>query len=231
MNFNDNSANYDVRRARTSITPSGWFGEKPDNIVELENVMTEEEQKHLLDFARNNKLWDITESHYNENGNIIYDHRVWEDRVATLATLLKADPTVVPILRNIIERMRPTIENFFNVKAEPTNPAIVRWPVGSMQFPHADKELHEGPDAGTENDFPWYDIGTVFYLNEDYEGGLLHFPRQGISFKTKARAAYFFPGDKNYIHGVSQVTSGTRYTCPFFWTITTLGEKKDEWFN
>lgn len=224
-------ANSNVKTSRQSITPSGWFGEKNIHIVELENCMTEEEQSYLLNFARNNNLWDITESHWNENGNIIYDHRVWENRVATLSTLTQADPKVIPILKDIINRMQPIIEKHFNVKAVPTNPAIVRWPEGTMQFPHADKELHEGPDAGKENDFPWYDIGTVFYLNDDYEGGVLHFPRQGISFKTKARAAYFFPGDKYYIHGVSKVTSGTRYTCPFFWTISELGEQKDEWFN
>lgn len=223
--------NDNIRYARKSITPSGWFGEKPMHIVEIENFLTDEEHEYLFNFAKNNNNWDITESHYNENGNIIYDHRPWEDRVATLETLLKTDSKVVEIQNEIIKRMKPIVEAHFNVEAAPTHPAVVRWPVGAMQWPHADKELHEGPDAGTENDFPWYDIGTIFYLNEDYEGGNLHFPRQQIAFKPKAKAAYFFPGDKYYIHGVSKVTEGTRYTCPFFWTITKLGEKRDEWFN
>lgn len=231
MNNYKEASNAGVRTARTSITPSGWFGEKPSNIVEIENFLTDEEHKYLLNFASNNTIWDVTESHYNENGNIIYDHRPWQDRVATKATLLKADPKIVDIQNEIVKRMQPILEKHFNVKLWPTNPAIVRWPVGSMQWPHADKELHEGPDAGTQNDFPWYDIGTVFYLNEDYEGGILHFPRQQISFKPKAKAAYFFPGDKYYIHGVSKITEGTRYTCPFFWTITELGDQKSEWFN
>lgn len=214
-----------ARYARESITPSGYFGNGPENVVELEDMVTPEEQHYLLNFAKNNTVWDITESQWNENGNIIYDHRVWEDRVATKDTLLKADPSgkVVEILRLVIERMTPFIEEKFNVKVSPTDAAIVRWPVGAMQFPHADKELHEGPDAGTPNEFPWYDIGTVFYLNDDYEGGELFFPLQNIKFKPKPRAAYFFPGDKNYIHGVTKVTSGTRYTAPFFWTITQLG--------
>ena len=51
---------------------------------------------------------------------------------------------------------------------------------------------------------------------------------QNIKFKPKPRAAYFFPGDKNYIHGVTKVTSGTRYTAPFFWTITKLGLEDDK---
>lgn len=217
-----------VRFSRKSITPSGYFGSQSENIVELEDFITLEEQDYLLNFAKNNKFWDITESQWNENGNIIYDHRVWENRVATVKTLEKSDPKVIEILNLVIARMKPVIEEFFKVEVWPTSPAIVRWPVGTMQFPHADKELHEGPDAGTENEFPWYDIGTVFYLNDDYIGGELFFPKQNITFKTKARGAYFFPGDLNYIHGVNKVTEGTRYTCPFFWTITKLGTDDEQ---
>ena len=219
-----------ARYARETITPSGYFGNSPDNVVELEDMVTPEEQDYLLEFARNNTVWDVTESQWNENGSIIYDHRVWEDRVATRDTLLKADPTgeVVAILGRVIERMTPHIREKFQVEVTPTDAAIVRWPKGAMQFPHADKELHEGPDAGTPNEFPWYDLGTVFYLNDDYEGGELFFPLQDIKFKPKPRAAYFFPGDKNYIHGVTKVTSGTRYTAPFFWTITKLGLEEND---
>jgi hypothetical protein len=219
--------NKGIRDSRKSITPSGYFGKSSDMIQEIENFLTEEEIQYLSNFADNNKIWDVTESHYNENGNIIYDHRVWENRVATLHTLEKADQEVIKILNKIILRLKTTIENFFNVSVTPTHPAIVRWPVGAMQFPHADKELHEGPDAGTPNDFPWYDLGTVFYLNDDYEGGELYFPLQDICFKPKRGAVYFFPGDKNFIHGVKPVISGCRYTAPFFWTITKLGKENE----
>jgi len=215
-----------IRSSRQSITPSGYFGNSKEMIVELENAITPEEQEFLLNFAKNNTVWDVTESHWNENGTIIYDHIVWENRVATLESLLKANPNVVTVLTEITNRFKGTIESFYNVSADPTKPAIVRWPKGTLQYPHADKELHEGPDAGTSNDFPWYDLGTVFYLNDDYEGGELHFPIQEIAFKPKARAAYFFPGDKNFIHGVNIVKEGCRYTFPLFWTITKLkGEK------
>ena len=217
-----------VRYSRESITPSGYFGDSADNVVEIEDFITIEEQEYLLNFAKNNTLWDITESQWNENGNIIYDHRVWENRVATVGTLTKSDEKVVTILQGLIDRMQPIIEEKFNVKLMPAHPAIVRWPVGTMQFPHADKELHEGPDAGTPNEFPWYDIGTVFYLNDDYVGGELYFPKQNIVFKTKARGAYYFPGDMNYIHGVNVVKEGCRYTFPLFWTITDLNKNELE---
>ena len=39
-----------------SITPSGFFGNSVDQIVELENFMTDEEHDYLLNFAKNNNL-------------------------------------------------------------------------------------------------------------------------------------------------------------------------------
>lgn len=217
----NNIANYSPK----SITPSGFFGDYEENIVEVENFITEEEHKIILDFAKNNSSFDDPPTEFNENGNLIFDERPWQNRVATGESLIKSGPHIIPILNNIVSRFQLIIEDFFNVKVSPTGPAIVRWPVGSRQEPHADKELHDGPDAGKANAFPWYDIGTVFYFNDDYEGGELYFPKQGIEFKPKARAAYFFPGDMNYIHGVRPIISGCRYTAPYFWTITELPEK------
>jgi hypothetical protein len=202
-----------------SITPSGFFGNSPDNIVELKNFLTEEEKVKLTNFALNNKIWDYTEDTYNENGTIIYDANIWKDRVATEDSLNESDPSVLITINSMIERLKVEVDKFFNVNARATGPAIVRWPIGARQEPHADKELHEGPDAGMPNAFPWYDIASIFYFNDNYIGGELYFPLQGIEFKPKAGSAYFFPGDMNYIHGVRPVQSGNRFTSPFFWTI------------
>ena len=209
---------------RVSITPSGFFGDSPDNIVTLENFMTEEELSRLNSFIRNNNNWDITETHHNENGTVIYDADYWANRVATYPTIQKGDPEIPDLIEEMVARLKIEVDKFFGVDANPTSPAMVRWLPGQLQMPHADKELHTGPDAGKPNDFPYYDLAGLFYINDDYEGGELYFPNQGIQFKPKAGAAYFFPGDKNYIHGVTEIKSGIRYTVPFFWTI--LSHKK-----
>jgi hypothetical protein len=204
---------------RVSITPSGFFGSSADNIVSLENFMTDEEVLFLNNFIRNNESWDVTETHYNENGTVIYDSGYWDNRVATYPTIEKVNPEVPKVIEGMVARLKLEVDAFFNVDAQPTSPAMVRWLPGQLQMPHADKELHTGPDAGKPNDFPYYDIAGLFYINDDYEGGELYFPNQDIQFKPKRGAAYFFPGDMNYIHGVSEIISGIRYTVPFFWTI------------
>lgn len=209
-----------------SITPSGFFGASAENIQARENFMTTEELKFLSDAGKKITIWDITETHYNEEGTVIYDHKYWEDRVATPPSLDKNNPNIVPIISNMQQRLKIEVDNFFNVDAHPTPPAIVRWLPGQLQMPHADKELHEGKDSGKPNDFPWYDIAGLFYLNDEYEGGELYFPNQKIQFKPKAGAAYFFPGDKNYIHGVTEITKGIRYVVPFFFTIMSHKEVK-----
>lgn len=209
-----------------SITPSGFFGDSIDNIVELQNFMNDFELSTLSDFARSLNTWDQTETHYNENGTVIYEAEYWKDRVASEFTLESINPEIVKIIKEMMERLKPVVENHFKVKIRPTGATIVRWLPGQLQNPHADKELHEGPDAGKPNDFPHYDLASLFYLNDDYEGGELYFPNQKIQFKPKRGAAYFFPGDMNYIHGVTEIKSGIRYTCPFFWTITKHVEEK-----
>jgi hypothetical protein len=211
---------------RVSITPSGFFGNSPEMIQARENFITEEELEVLNRFIRNNTSWDVTETHVNDDGVVIYDSTYWENRVASFQTIEKQDPTIPVTIMNMVSRLKREVDSFYGVDALPTSPAMVRWLPGQLQMPHADKELHEGENRGKPNDFPYYDIAGLFYINDDYEGGELYFPNQNIQFKPKAGAAYFFPGDMNYIHGVTEITSGIRYTVPFFWTILSHSGKK-----
>ena len=54
-------------------------------------------------------------------------------------------------------------------------------------------------------------ISTVYYANDDYEGGEILFPRFNIRYKPKANEMLFFPSAYVYNHSVSEVLSGTRY--------------------
>jgi hypothetical protein len=54
-------------------------------------------------------------------------------------------------------------------------------------------------------------ISTVYYLNDNYTGGEINFPRFGITFKPKANQMIVFPSTFVYNHSVSPVIEGERY--------------------
>jgi len=63
------------------------------------------------------------------------------------------------------------------------------------------------------DDHPTYHrrISTVYYLNENYTGGEINFPRFGVTLKPKANQIIVFPSTYVYNHSVSPVVEGQRY--------------------
>lgn len=91
---------------------------------------------------------------------------------------------------------------------------IVRWMPGYELFPHADKE----ESNGNPHPFPWRDFASVIYLNDDFEGGEIHWPNKGKEWKPVKGSLALFPGTLEFLHGVRNVPEGVRYTIPSFYT-------------
>jgi predicted 2-oxoglutarate/Fe(II)-dependent dioxygenase YbiX len=111
--------------------------------------------------------------------------------------------------------MKNTIENIFNVQVSVRPPVIMKWRPGIEQRPHADKQLNDG----RPNAFVNYDINSLFYYNDDFDGGELYYPQHEISVKPRPGLAVIHPGDVNYLHGVTMIEKGYRYTTPSFYTV------------
>jgi predicted 2-oxoglutarate/Fe(II)-dependent dioxygenase YbiX len=78
--------------------------------------------------------------------------------------------------------------------------SVLKYGVGQKFVNHVDDHF-EGPRR----------ISHVHYLNEDYEGGEIEFPRFNIIYKPKANQSIFFPSGYVYNHSVRPVISGQRY--------------------
>ncbi len=85
---------------------------------------------------------------------------------------------------------------------------LVRWHEGIELQPHVD---NMEPD-GRPNISPHRSFSSILYLNDDYEGGETYFPGHGIRIKPTAGALVVFGAGAEYVHGVSRVTKGLRYT-------------------
>jgi hypothetical protein len=54
-------------------------------------------------------------------------------------------------------------------------------------------------------------LSLVYYINDDYVGGEINFPRFNLSYKPSANEIIIFPSTYVYNHSVNEVTDGTRY--------------------
>lgn len=64
-----------------------------------------------------------------------------------------------------------------------------------------------------------YHMATIMYLNSDFEGGEIVFPKYNFSHKPKMGDMLMFPSNKYYRHEVLPVTSGKRLTLSIWFSI------------
>jgi predicted 2-oxoglutarate/Fe(II)-dependent dioxygenase YbiX len=171
------------------------------NVVIIENFISSEECKVVIDSIDDKISWQS-----NTMQGI-------PDKVSNN---LHEKPEAFKILKNAMDRLQNEIEMHFGRQLEEGFPGIRMWSTGEYQPLHADGEDPEG----NPNEAYIVDYGSVLYLNDDYEGGEIYFPDQGIDFKPNAGTVVFFPSNNMYIHGVREITNGIRYTTPYFWTPT-----------
>lgn len=98
---------------------------------------------------------------------------------------------------------------------------FARWPEGYELRPHADSEQSNGEP----HPFAYRNFAAVVYFNQDFDGGEIYFPNQGIMIKPEIGAMAVFPGTLNYLHGVRKITRGMRHTLAMFMTLNP--EKRD----
>ena len=185
----------------------------------MHNFVEENDLKTLQEFFPTIVEWENPrETEYNEAGECIYDASYWWDRMCSGQILERTAPEIHELVNKYIVKMQNAIENKFSVTLSQRPPVLVRWLEGNEQQPHADKQLHDG----TPYPFPTYDINSIIYWNGDFEGGQFYYPEHEIELEIEPGLAVAHPGDVHYLHGVKPVISGTRWTTPSFYTITSL---------
>lgn len=202
-----------------SLVEPGYFGCSIDQIMIIDDFIEKDDLRIIQDFLpKINKWMDSGENIYNEDGVCIYDASYWADRQCSSDILIEINPTVYNLIYKYINKMSYAISDFYNVKVSERPPVIIKWRPGMEQQPHADKQL---PD-GSPNPFPTYDINSLFYYNDDFEGGELYYPNFNFEIKPKPGLAVAHPGDIYYLHGVKKIISGERFTTPSFYSVTKL---------
>lgn len=203
-----------------SVVKPGHFGQGIDNIVILNNFIDLEDLKQVQSFLpKINKWVDTGSDEYSEDGKeVLYNASYWKDRQCSAEIILSLDKNIYNIIDKYINKMKNYLEDKFKVRLMARPPVIIRWFEGLFQEPHADKQLLDG----SPNPFPNYDINSLIYYNEDFEGGELYYPQYDLEIKPSPGLAVAHPGDIFYLHGVRKIKSGQRWTTPSFYSIEEL---------
>jgi predicted 2-oxoglutarate/Fe(II)-dependent dioxygenase YbiX len=203
----------------SSLVLPGHFGNSKNNIKIIKNFVELNDLKVIQDFLPTINEWmDAGENQYSEDGTCTYDASYWQNRQCSFDILAKINIDIYNLIDKYIIKMQRFLEDEFKVKLSIRPPVIIRWFPGLEQQPHADKQLNDG----SPNPFPTYDLNSLIYYNDDFEGGELYYPQHDMVIKPEPGLAVAHPGDINYLHGVKMVTKGERFTTPSFYTITEL---------
>jgi Rps23 Pro-64 3,4-dihydroxylase Tpa1-like proline 4-hydroxylase len=106
------------------------------------------------------------------------------------------------IFRETFDPVEKDYMSYFGISLKSHNPyKILKYEVGGKFENHMD-------DGGGN----FRRVSTVYYLNDDYEGGELCFPQFGINLKPDAGDMIVFPSSYVYSHSVKPVISGNRFS-------------------
>lgn len=182
------------------------IGGSTENIQYIEDVLSKEEHEILLEYAKNTDSWEKQ------------PWLVW----TVESHLLPND--VREILKKIFEMVYKKSTDLYGVDIDPpstTSLYVVRFDPGFFLPIHTDTlsaELNH--------------IASVYYINDDYQGGEIHFPDHSLTIKPKANSLIFFPGNENYEHQVFTVVGNHRYSSAMWFQFTgSTFNKKSEWYG
>lgn len=200
-----------------SLVEPGHFGTEAKNIVIIKNFVDAEDLLAIRAFISTINEWvDPGENKYADDGTCLYDADYWRNRQCSGDIINKLNPHIFSIIDHYIDKMKKLLELRFGVILSPRPPVLVKWTKDTEQKPHADKQLNDG----SPNPFPDYDLNSLIYYNDEFQGGELYYPQHDIEIRPEPGLAVAHPGDIHFLHGVRRITSGERWTTPSFYTVT-----------
>lgn len=136
-------------------------------------------------------------------------------------------PKIETLLRECVSQI---INPFYDIEVSGSEiPQILSYSIGGHYKPHIDGESIWVSPRGEKL---WKkstdrDISTVFFLNNNFEGGDFVFPDLKIRIRPEPGMMVCFPSNHHYLHGVEPVTRGKRYSIVTWSTVKGLPSMND----
>jgi len=183
-----------------------------DKIHQKKNFISKIEVEKIVKYLKETDGWSKGGDDY------------WDGRCLYIEAI-EADgrSDIYKLLFEIKNRIALEIQSFYVKEAFPDLINFVRWPEGIEQPPHCDDMSDSGPERSWFNHREW---GAIIYLNNDFVGGKTYYPNFGFEADLEPGMLVIHPGNQEYLHGITKVFHGTRYTIASFWTTDPSYERK-----
>lgn len=146
----------------------------------------------------------------------IVDKQTRDTQIVPISNLY---PKIEDLFRNTVKHI---INPFYECEVDSSEiPQVLSYGIGGHYRPHIDGESIWMTPRGEKI---WKkstdrDLSTVFYLNNDFEGGDFVFPELKIRVRPEPGMMICFPSNHHYSHGVEPVTKGKRYSIVNWMTV------------
>lgn len=139
----------------------------------------------------------------------------------------QAFDSIIQLYQHAVHKV---INPFYGFKIRDSEmPQVLRYEPGGFYQPHIDgQSLWNTPEGPIWRKSTDRDLSTVFYLNDDFEGGDFVFPELRVRIKPEPGMLIAFPSSWQYVHGVEPVTKGIRYAIVNWLTIQGLPTMDEE---
>jgi Rps23 Pro-64 3,4-dihydroxylase Tpa1-like proline 4-hydroxylase len=182
------------------------IGKSTSNIQYLKNVLSEEEHKIILNYAKNSESWNKTP---------------WGSESIKSGDLPK---NIFDMLQKVFRIVYEKSKSTYGVDIQPGEKKAIHL----VKF---DKGFYLEPHEDTLSDESLH-IASVYYINDDYTGGEIVFPQHNLTIKPSPNSLIIFPGNENYVHQVIEIRDRPRYSSALWLQFTgSTFNKKREWFD
>lgn len=175
-------------------------GARHRHFITRAHVLTPEQCRLLIDcFERSREKYAAREGGAYWEGRFIWQNSLPDSELDAIRVMQQVRALALTLL---YQAVRPS-EPLYSDTAQ-----LVRWHEGIELTPHVD---NMEPD-GSPNPTPYRSFSSILYLNDGYDGGETYFPGHKLRIKPAAGALVLFGAGPEYVHGVTRLTRGLRYT-------------------